>query len=434
MAARGPRVTFPAVQDRRKRGTDRPWIVRWTVAGKSFSESHRTRSAADRARSALMVSYDEGLPFDPRSGRPLAWSRSETTVASWLVEWFRCESDSLAPKTRKSYVEALERALPLAVVSDAAPAPGGHPGDPLRAVRRAAKAWLLEREVEQPAAQEWLHTWALPLADLDADAAARIHAGLGRRLDGASAANNTAKRWRGPVHTAITAAVRAGHLDSDPWPSEPKGRSRRKSSRKLQRVDIRALPTSAQASAAIEAVVHPQHRLILAVMADTGMRPSEVLGLRASDISALDDDWGVLYHRLAATDAGEGFTKVDIDAGVDERYDIGKTGDREVTCSRQLVDQLLGWVDQHGYRGEDLLFPKVSNLNRSWRRACSGPWRPYDLRHMYASETIAAGAPLTDVADQLGHSVETLLRCYAQAVPAGRERFLAALMESRRSN
>lgn len=42
--------------------------------------------------------------------------------------------------------------------------------------------------------------------------------------------------------------------------------------------------------------------------------------------------------------------------------------------------------------------------------------RPYDLRHSFASVLIHEGKPLMEIAEQLGHSVETLLRHYAHLI------------------
>ncbi len=44
----------------------------------------------------------------------------------------------------------------------------------------------------------------------------------------------------------------------------------------------------------------------------------------------------------------------------------------------------------------------------------------YDLRHSFASLLIHEGRPLMEIADQLGHSVEALLRHYAHVIADGR--------------
>jgi integrase len=78
-----------------------------------------------------------------------------------------------------------------------------------------------------------------------------------------------------------------------------------------------------------------------------------------------------------------------------------------------------------------VLFPKpdggpwLDHDFRNWRKRNFRPAteaiglvaaRPYDLRHSFASLLIHEGRPLMEIADQLGHSVETLLRHYAHLI------------------
>src|SRR5262245_16699420 len=52
----------------------------------------------------------------------------------------------------------------------------------------------------------------------------------------------------------------------------------------------------------------------------------------------------------------------------------------------------------------------------------------YDLRHTYASLLLAAGAPITYVSSQLGHSTPaTTLRVYARWVPSKGQKWVNAL-------
>jgi integrase len=99
--------------------------------------------------------------------------------------------------------------------------------------------------------------------------------------------------------------------------------------------------------------------------------------------------------------------------------------------------KLLGPLahDLAAYRAQDhtagLLFPRpdggpwLDHDFRNWRKRNFRPAteaiglvaaRPYDLRHSFASLLIHEGRPLMEIADQLGHSVETLLRHYAHLI------------------
>lgn len=50
------------------------------------------------------------------------------------------------------------------------------------------------------------------------------------------------------------------------------------------------------------------------------------------------------------------------------------------------------------------------------RKVWTGDFRPYDLRHTAASLMIAAGRPVAEVADHLGHGVDVCMRTYAHLI------------------
>ena len=53
------------------RSTKKPtYLVRWTVDGKAFSQSHKTKALADRFRAKLLRAVDRGEPFDTVTGLP----------------------------------------------------------------------------------------------------------------------------------------------------------------------------------------------------------------------------------------------------------------------------------------------------------------------------------------------------------------------------
>jgi integrase len=98
-----------------------------------------------------------------------------------------------------------------------------------------------------------------------------------------------------------------------------------------------------------------------------------------------------------------------------------------VPIPRQLVEVLRGWVDQHGFAGDDLLFrtrtdrrPTASNWSRALQRALRETGCPslriYDCRHAAATTWLRAGVPLGEVAKRMGHSVETLVSTYVGAL------------------
>lgn len=46
------------------------YLVRWSVDGEPFHESHKTKALADRFRAKLLRAADKGEPFDTVSGLP----------------------------------------------------------------------------------------------------------------------------------------------------------------------------------------------------------------------------------------------------------------------------------------------------------------------------------------------------------------------------
>ncbi len=71
--------------------------------------------------------------------------------------------------------------------------------------------------------------------------------------------------------------------------------------------------------------------------------------------------------------------------------------------------------------GTPLDAARVAKRFRSLLRVAGLPrFRLYDLRHTYATDLLAAGAPITCVANQLGHrKPTTTLAFYAHWVPRG---------------
>jgi integrase len=76
----------------------------------------------------------------------------------------------------------------------------------------------------------------------------------------------------------------------------------------------------------------------------------------------------------------------------------------------------------------------LSNVTKGWRRALKQAklscFRLYDLRHTFATELLAQGAPITYVAAELGHSKPTTtLQWYAHWIPRADKRWVDRLDE-----
>ena len=74
----------------------------------------------------------------------------------------------------------------------------------------------------------------------------------------------------------------------------------------------------------------------------------------------------------------------------------------------------------------------LSNVTKAWRRVLKQAklpgFRLYDLRHTFATELLAQGAPITYVAAQLGHTKPTTtLQWYAHWLPRADKHWVDAL-------
>lgn len=410
-------VSVFGVQRRSGERHKRPWIVRWSVAGRQRSRAFRTKAEAERYRSALLVAQQSGEAFDESTGEPVSWQplADEVQTHLWARRWLAEQWEEWAPRTRASAVEALSRLLPL-LVPPAAPAP------PPR-LRRHLLETLPPVEPSRPAdnddeVERWLQEWSLQLRQLNRQVLALVDQRLALRDDGTPLAPSTAGRYRKVARACIRRAVELGILDVDPWPPAPRGRSQRKAARVRRSAAIRALPDPATMGKVIDAMATHQpasrtYQLMTAVAYYAGLRPSEVVMLRARALQLPPLGWG----RIVVSEA---------DISFDEPGEP-KTGPRAVPIPPQLVGRLRSWLDDHHLDGDDLLFrtrtgrrPTHSNWSRSLQRALRKvghpPIRIYDCRHAAATTWLAAGVPLGEVARRMGHSVETLVSTYVGAL------------------
>jgi integrase len=406
-------VAIYGLQKRTGERNKRPWVVRWSVIGRQRSRAFHTRGEAERFRTGLLLAQQSGEPFDESTGEPLSWQPlpDQVQVHEWARRWLGEQWTEWAPRTRRSAVEALSRLVLLAVLPTATPAPMG--------LRGRLARWLPpggDSLDEQSAA--WLGRSSLQLGQLNRSLLAVVDRDLGLRDDGGPLSPATAGRYRKVSRACVRRAADLGVLDSDPWPPSPRGRSRRKAARVKRAVAVRSLPDPDTMRRAIEAIASHQpasktYQAMTAVAYYAGLRPSEVVMLRARSLHLPGRGWG----RIDVTEA---------DVAFDESGEP-KTGPRSVPIPRPLVDVLNRWVDERGLSGDDLLFrtrsgarPTSSNWSRALQRGLRAighpPMRIYDCRHAAATTWLRAGVPLGEVAKRMGHSVETLVSTYVGAL------------------
>jgi integrase len=167
-------------------------------------------------------------------------------------------------------------------------------------------------------------------------------------------------------------------------------------------------------------VLGPVLRVLVLTAAMTGLRQSELLGLRWRDI-----DWAAQRVRVRnAYVRGEHSA-----AG---KSDLSTR--RSVPLADRLVAELDEWSRRTAFSGdEDLIFghPHLgtpldgSKVTKKFQDACRAAGvrvvRFHDLRHRFATRLAASGQPLRAIQEFLGHADTKTTQIYAQYAPNAHE-------------
>lgn len=160
----------------------------------------------------------------------------------------------------------------------------------------------------------------------------------------------------------------------------------------------------------------------------TGMRVGELVALTVADVQL--ERASIRVHKNLTPERY---------GSIEDRLDSTKTAkEREVELGATLVGVLRGYVkgaDPHRWLFPD---PAGAPLSRNVIRysfdklrdaaGLPGHLTPHSLRHTYASLSLAGGASVVWVANQLGHSTPTMtLDVYAWAIPSGDRRWAGLL-------
>ncbi len=161
----------------------------------------------------------------------------------------------------------------------------------------------------------------------------------------------------------------------------------------------------------LAAEMSPRYAALPLFAAGTGLRPEEWIALERRDI---DFEQRIVHVRRVATD------------GKLKTYPKTNRSRRRVPL-RQLV---LRALEQHPTKIDSrLLFPapqggliNIDNFRRrewqpSLRAAGLPPRRMYDLRHTYATFSLAAGVSLFTLTRRMGPSVQMIDRTYGHLAP-----------------
>jgi integrase len=167
-------------------------------------------------------------------------------------------------------------------------------------------------------------------------------------------------------------------------------------------------------------VLGPVLRVLIRTAAMTGLRRSELLGLRWRDV-----DWTAQRVRVRNV-----FVR-------GEHSSAGKSDlstRRSVPLADRLVSDLDAWSRRTVFAAEDdLVFahPQTgkaldgSKITRRFQQACRDAGvhviRFHDLRHTFATRLAASGQPLRTIQEFLGHADSKTTQIYAHYAPSARE-------------
>jgi integrase len=167
-------------------------------------------------------------------------------------------------------------------------------------------------------------------------------------------------------------------------------------------------------------VLGPVLRVVILTAAMTGLRQSELLGLRWRDI-----DWTTQRIRVRNTFVrGEHSTE--------GKSDLSTR--RSVPMASRLAKELDLWSKRTVYGGDgELVFAHPqkgtpldsSKVSKRFKAACVDagvrPVRFHDLRHTFATRLAASGTPIRTIQEFLGHADSKTTQIYAHYAPSEQE-------------
>ena len=172
----------------------------------------------------------------------------------------------------------------------------------------------------------------------------------------------------------------------------------------------------------------PEFGALLRVLAATGARRGEVCGLRWHD---LDTVAGTLSIRRAVASVGGGTIVKDTKTHAARRIAVDPETLAVLACQREAMEDRAaacrlefdptGFIFTSTADGSQPLHPDT--ITTGFRRLCdkvgvSGV-RLHDLRHLHATQLLAAGVPVRTVSGRLGHAnAATTLNVYAHFLEA----------------
>jgi len=248
---------------------------------------------------------------------------------------------------------------------------------------------------------------------------------LASRMLGQGASPKTVRNVMTFLHSIFGPAVRKGWAPSNPVEDAARPKRRRAGDADP---DLQFL-TPAELDRVIDLIpdhvvdkdaLGPVMRVLLLAAGTTGLRQSELLGLRWRDVDMRAQRVRVRNAWVRYEHSGEG------------KSDLSTK--RSVPMTDRLTGELRAWRLRTVYSDdEDLVFghPDLgvpldrTKVTRKFKAACEEAGvrviRFHDLRHTFATTLAAAGVPLRTIQEYLGHADLKTTQIYAHYAPSAHE-------------
>jgi len=232
------------------------------------------------------------------------------------------------------------------------------------------------------------------------------------------------------LHKACKDAVRWGHISRNPLDAADPPRKQGEGAREMRTW------TKEQLKAFLGAVAGERLSPLWHVIAMTGMRRGEAIGLRWSDV---DLEAARLSVRRALIPTSREVVVSEPKTAKGRRVialDLGTVEVLKAQAARQLEEQRdwnEAWVESGlVFTAETGAALDPESVSRYWRQAVKRsllpPIRLHDLRHTHATLALQAGIHPKVVSERLGHAtVSITLDTYSHAIPAMQEEAAALI-------
>lgn len=450
--------------DKIKTATKNPWRLRWRVGRLDrppFTKYFASEKQVGNFRKKLEIAISEGLAFDLHEGLPAQMLRAKReqeakqtaaeASAQRLSLYDHARDFAAANWNGKS---AHHRVATADGLRDILVAVLPKPPAPAAQLRIALRNWAFNPSaVLDTAPQEVRHLlqWAADhspqvrdLADL-----ARVHDLLEALTfchNGKKASAKHFDKRKSTLSALLKQAVVIGELDENPVNHPRLAWQRPTNYRTSGSIDPREVGTREQVESLMAAISYTwpsggRYVAFLACLYYGMMRPEEAAALTKTQCDLPETGWGSVTLEQAVTQVGRLWT----DTGTShETRALKHRPDgavRVVPIPPRLVELLKAHIDQFGTGLGGALFRSATGrkvspgtvwlLCRNARRYAFGPeqwdsnllYRPYSLRHSGISLRLYAGVTPVQVAAWAGHSVEILLRVYANVIAGYEDRW-----------